>query len=87
MVLHVKDVETDALVRQLAQSRGIGITDAIREAVREALEADGSRAARADQARLEDRLRPLFNRLDRLPRPGTPPEKAFCDDLLGGDMK
>lgn len=83
MVLHVKDVETDDLVRQLAQSRGIGITEAIKEAVREALEADRERAAQFNYREVEERLKPLFNRLDRLPRNGLKTDKPFFDDIWG----
>ena len=83
MVLHVKDVETDVLVRRLAETRGIGITEAINEAVREALEADSQRAARSDNLELGERLRPLFNRLDRLPRTQLRTDKRFFDELWG----
>ena len=83
MVLHVKDVETDALVRRLAEERGIGITDAIKEAVREAIEADRSRTARNNHSAIEERLKPLFGRLDRLPRSSLRTEKAFFDELWG----
>lgn len=82
MVIHVKDEETDALVRKLAQRRGIGITTAIKEAVREALQADG-KAAEQDDRPLEKRLEPLLNRLDRLPRTHLRTDKAFFDDLWG----
>ena len=83
MVLHVKDVEADALVRRLAEKRGIGITEAIKEAASEALEADHSRAVRDNHAAIEEQLRPLFNRLDRLPRSKDLTDKAFFDDLWG----
>lgn len=83
MALHVKDVETDVLVRQLAESRGIGLTEAIKEAVREALEADDARAARYKLDDLEERLKPVFSRLDKLPRPKEPIGKAFFDGLWG----
>ncbi len=79
MVIHVKDEETDALVRELAESRGISLTTAIREAAREAIEAD--RKARVPQQPLEDRIRPLLERLDRLPRSQTVTDKAFFDEL------
>jgi antitoxin VapB len=83
MVIHVKDDETDALVRQLAQSRGIGITAAIREAVEDALSADRSRSAKVDNRPLEERLKPLLERLDRLPRSPIATDKAFFDDAWG----
>ncbi|MBN9067247.1 MAG: type II toxin-antitoxin system VapB family antitoxin, partial [Rhizobiales bacterium] len=36
MAIHVQDEETDWLVREFARRRGLGITEAIRVAVREA---------------------------------------------------
>jgi len=83
MVLHVKDAETDVLVRRLASQRGIGITEAIKEAVQEALQADRDRELRHKADSLEERLRPLLDRLDKLPRAGLRTDKAFFDELWG----
>ena len=80
MVIHVKDEETDALVRQLARSRGIGITAAIKEAVERALLSERSRKSKADGRPLDERLKPLLDRLDRLRSP-IKTDKAFFDDL------
>jgi antitoxin VapB len=80
MVIHVKDVETDALVRRLAAERGIGITTAIREAVAEALEAD---ARQSRQTSVDDQLKTLFERWDKLPRSEVKTDKAFYDELWG----
>ncbi|MGE0499306.1 MAG: type II toxin-antitoxin system VapB family antitoxin [Rhizobiaceae bacterium] len=79
MVIHVKDEEADALVRQLAESRGIGITTAIKEAAAEALAAD--RRARAENTSLERRIGPILERLDRLQRPAIETDKRFFDSL------
>lgn len=79
MAIHVQDKETDALVRDFAQRRGVGITDAIKIAVREARD--------AEQSRLEDlkrSIRPIVEEIrDR--RAGSPPidQKALMDDLWG----
>ena len=78
-MIHVKDEETDALVRELAESRGISLTSAIKEATREALVAD--RRARIPKESLEDRIKPLLSRLDRLPRSSVVTDKAFFDEL------
>lgn len=83
MVIHVKDAETDRLVRELARSRGIGITEAIKEAVVEAIETDRNVAVSRRNQTLEERLKPLFDRLDRLPRPPASTDKEFFDDLWG----
>ena len=81
MVIHVKDAEADALVRELAQTRGIGITAAIKEAVSEALAAE--KKSRVDDRPLEERLKPLLDRLDRLPRSPVQTDKAFFDEQWG----
>jgi hypothetical protein len=39
MAFHIHDAETDALVRELAQQEGIGLTEAVKLAVRDRLEA------------------------------------------------
>jgi len=83
MVIHVKDAETDRLVRELARSRGVGITEAIREAVAEAIETDRNAVKARSSRPLVERLKPLFERLDRLPRPPESDDKAFFDDLWG----
>lgn len=67
------------LVRQLAQMRGIGITAAIREAAREAIA--GDQAARENKVSLQDRLTPLLQRLDRLPRSEVNTDKLYFDRL------
>lgn len=80
MVLHIKDIEADMLVRRLARQRGIGLTDAIREAAREAIAAD--EAGRFDRSQpLKQRLQPLLDRLDRLPRSDVSTDKAYFDAM------
>lgn len=80
MAFHVRDPKTDALVRELARKRGIGITEAIREAVEEALTVD---AAAERKSSLMERLRPLFDRIDRMPRTGLVADKKFFDEMWG----
>ena len=36
MAFHIRDPRTDAVVRKLAEQRGIGLTEAVREAAEEA---------------------------------------------------
>jgi antitoxin VapB len=81
MAFHVRDPKTDELVRELARKRGVGITEAIREAVEEALEADEMRSK--PQKSLRERLQPLLDRMDRLPRTGLAADKKFFDELWG----
>ena len=82
MVIHVKDAETDALVRRLAVGRGIGITSAIKEAVEEALQRD-RKAKTGAEHEAEAKLRAMFERWDRLPKSDVVIDKAFFDDLWG----
>jgi hypothetical protein len=44
--IHISDPETDALVRQLAESRSVGLTEAIKVAVKNELARDGITAPR-----------------------------------------
>jgi antitoxin VapB len=81
MAFHVRDPKTDALVRELARSRGIGITEAIREAVEKALAEDA--AQKGGQPSLAESLKPLLDEMDRLPRTGLRADKKFFDELWG----
>ncbi len=76
MAFHVRDPETDALVRELAVKRGVGITEAIRMAVSDVLKRE------ADV--VEERRRrslAILDRLDKLPRTDFVADKAFFDSL------
>lgn len=79
MAFHVRDQKADELIRELAQARGISLTQAVVEAAEEALAAD--RARRDKQVSLRDRLKPLLERVDSLPRTGLKADKAFFDEL------
>ena len=58
MTLSIKDPQTDALARRLAELKGQTITDAVRAA----LEAEIARAERAEVAR-QERIRALVERV------------------------
>lgn len=76
MAFHIRDPETDTLVRELAERRGIGLTEAIKLAV-------GAELAR-DAA--DDRLakvRAIQARIAARGRSGLKADKAFFDDLSG----
>lgn len=77
MAFHVKDPRTDAVVRELAQRRGIGITEAIREATEEALRRDETKLS------LWDRTADLRARVASWPDTGKKADKAFFDDMWG----
>mgnify|MGYP001180878750 CR=1 FL=1 len=77
MAFHVRDPETDTLVRRLAKEEGVGLTEAVKIAVREKLE------ARKNAVPLEERVRAIQDEVARYPRTGLKADKAFFDSLSG----
>lgn len=80
MVIHVQDAEADRLIRDFAKRRGIGITEALKTAVRE--------ATRAERTSVEDafrKLEPTLARIRSLNAQGfdEAEEKAFMDQMWG----
>lgn len=82
MAIHIRDPKTDALVREIARRRGIGMTEAVREVFEEALLRD-EHASRSKADDLRARLKPLLETLDATPRTGLKADKQFFDDLWG----
>jgi antitoxin VapB len=76
MAFHVRDRETDALVRSYAEEKRVGITDAIKLAVTKAREAD--EAARAEKLA---KMQAIVDEVSTWPRTGLKADKAFFDDL------
>ena len=77
MAFHIRDPRTDATVRKLAARRGIGITEAVREAAEEALERDQSKLS------LWERTADLRAEIASWPRTGKKADKAFFDEMWG----
>lgn len=79
MAFHVRDPETDALVRELAEKARVGITEAVKLAAAEAL------AAR-EKARAEKlaKIDTILAEVDTWPRSGLKADKAFFD-MISGD--
>jgi antitoxin VapB len=75
MALHIRDKEADRLVRELAERRGIPLTEAVVTAAREALERD------AKSLDLWERLQPLLDRVAARGSTGFKADKAFYDSL------
>ncbi len=76
MPFHVRDFEADSLVRELARKRGVGLTEAVKIAVRAELMRDEAK----------DRLtkvREIQDRIAARGRTGLVADKAFFDDLSG----
>lgn len=78
MAFHVRDPETDALVRELALKRGVGLTDAIRLAVSETLEREN-----ADLLQRRARMQAIIDEIASWPDTGLEADKAFFDELSG----
>ena len=75
MPFHVRDTETDTLVRELARKRGCGLTEAVKQAVTAELERDRVLPT------FEDRIRAIQDQFAAFPRSGLVADKAFYDWL------
>ena len=77
MPFHVRDEKTDALVRELAHRRGVGLTEAVRMAVNAELKRVG------DERPLRERLRGIAREIAQYPDTGAKADKVFFDELSG----
>ena len=78
MAFHVRDPATDLAVRQLAKLKGKSLTATIREAVEKEYEREQK------ELPLTERLKPIWDKLDAISKPGgKPADKAFFDELSG----
>lgn len=78
MAFHVRDPETDRVVRELASTKGVTITEAIRSACDEALK--NARQGMSKDERFA-RMRAIREELARMPDTGVKTDKAFFDAL------
>ncbi len=77
MAIHVRDPETDALVRELARKRGVSLTEAVRQAV-------GAELGReVDATKLRARIQEIQAKVLSRPPTGLEADKAFYDWLSG----
>ena len=75
MALSIRDKATDAAVRRLAELRGKGLTETIREAVANELQ-------RAEEAiPLIEKIKALQDEFAKYPKTGNEADKAFFDEL------
>jgi antitoxin VapB len=81
MAIHVQDKEADRMLRDFAQRHGVGITEAIKLAVRGA-----EKSERKSVEELRRRIEPILAQV-RAARNGTvfseEEDKAFMDDMWG----
>ena len=75
MAFHVRDPKTDAVVRELAKRKGVGITEAILEAAQRELEREEKKLS------LWDRTADLRAEVASWPKTGLEADKAFFDSL------
>lgn len=75
MAFHVRDAKTDAVVRELAKRKGVGITEAVREAAEHELEREENRLS------LWERTADLRAEVASWPKTGLKADKAFYDSL------
>lgn len=80
MAFHVRDKETDTLVRELARKRGVGLTEAVKQAVRTELDRKEDEVARKLAA-----MKAISDEVASWPRTGLKANKAFFDELSGDD--
>lgn len=79
MAIHVQDEEADWLVRDFARRRGLGITAAIKTAVREA----SAHELNAGEA-LAKKIEPILKQVRAHRQPGfEDSDKAFMDEMWG----
>lgn len=78
MPFHIRDPETDALVRRLARKRGCGLTEAVKRAV-------DAELRREETAPLAERLKALQDKALSRPATGQEADKPFFDWLSGQD--
>ncbi|RDJ22870.1 transcription factor [Bosea caraganae] len=78
MGLSIKNEAVEALARDLARRHGTGVTEIIHRALAEKAERD------AAEPSLWEKLRPLHEKLRAMPDSGLPTDRAFYDELSGG---
>lgn len=85
MAFHIRDPETDRIVRDLAAKTGATLTDAVREAAAEKLARFERAQERADKRPMLERIRDIQERVAAYPNTGLKADKAFYDWLSGDE--
>jgi len=81
MAFHIRNPETDRLARKVAALRGVGLTEAVHEALKRELERERAKSSSVEIA-LEFVKR---FQTQRDPKKSLPADKAFYDSLSGDD--
>jgi antitoxin VapB len=85
MAFHIRDPETDRIVRDLAAKTGATLTGAVREAAAEKLARIERTQDRADKRPLREQIRDIQERVAARGRTGLKADKAFFDWLSGDE--
>ena len=80
MAFHIRDPETDTLVRQFARLKGVGLTEAVKLAVQEQIDHSSDEV----KERIA-RMRAFRAEMSKIPRTGLQADKAFYDSLNDED--
>jgi antitoxin VapB len=84
MAFHIKDRETDRVVRELAALKGLSLTQAVRVAAEEELAR--ARRAKADRkVQVQAAIREIQQRVAARGATGLKADKAFYDWLSGDE--
>jgi antitoxin VapB len=81
MAFHVRDAETDRVVRELARRKGATLTETIREAATKELDAIVAAEAEKDKRPFLERIKDIQERLAARPKTGLKADKEFYDWL------
>jgi antitoxin VapB len=81
MAFHIRDKETDAVVRKLAERRGVSLTKAVHDAALRELQSFPVENIAERRASLASRLLPIQQEFAAFKRTGLKADKAFYDSL------
>jgi antitoxin VapB len=81
MAFHVRDAETDRVVRELARRKGATLTETIREAAAKELEALITAENARDTRPFAERIKDIRDRIAARGFTGLKADKAFYDSL------
>jgi antitoxin VapB len=85
MAFHVRDAETDRVVRELARRKGATLTETIREAATKELDAIVAAEAARPRQSIRDSIKEVQDRVAQYPRTGLKADKEFYDWLSGDE--
>lgn len=81
MPLNIRSEEVNRLAETLASRAGVSKTEAVRIALTNELARQEPRVPRVPRVPLAERLKPLLDKMDAVPRTGLEADKAFYDSL------